>query len=353
MRKITLCLLMFSLILSLTACGSSAPAGQKANGAAETSSAEAIAEPQAEPEAAADREAVTVTDAETQPAEDFSFDTHVNRIQANGTYTYGLTSAGTLVASSEPYIDGGNVVKTLPEYKSWTGIQNFSTSSEAVAAVLEDGTVVMCGGLVDEMQYSDFEPVSEWKNVVQVAMGKNYIAALMADGTVQIAGNYLAEYPSEEERFIQVEAGCAPIGLRADGTVKVWYWGWSDPIDDVTAWSDITAVSSSWNHIAALRSDGTVVASGNNDYGQCDVSGWTDIVAVSAGLEFTVGLKSDGTVVFCGNDKEGTLDFSSWSDIVEIDAGYYHCVGRRSDGKVVAAGQNYQGQLNTDGMVLN
>ena len=337
MRKIIICLLAFSLILFSTACGSSSSPNQK------DQKAEAV--PAAEPEA--------VPQVEAEPEEVFSFDAHINRIQANGTYTYGLTSAGTLVASSEPYIDGVNVVQTLPEYRSWTGIRNFSTSSEAIAAVLEDGTVVMCGGLVDEMQYSDFEPVSEWKNAVQVAMGKYYIAALMADGTVQIAGNYLAEYPSEEERFIQIEAGCAPIGVRADGTVAVWAWTWSDPIDEVSGWSDITAVSSSWNHIAALRSDGTVVASGNNDYGQCDVSGWTDIVAVSAGLDFTAGLKADGTVVFCGDDKDGTLDFSSWSDIVEIDAGYYHCVGLRSDGTVVATGQNYQGQLNTDGMNLN
>ena len=347
MRKILICLIAFSLALSLTACGSSASAVQKDEFAEGTGSEEATVETQAEPAAE------TEPEVEAEPREEFSFDAHINRVQANGTYTYGLTSAGTLVASSEPYIAGENVVKTLPEYQSWTGIRNFSTSSEAIAAVLKDGSVVMCGGLVDETEYSDFESVSEWKNAVQVAMGKYNIVALMADGTVQIAGRILPEYPSKDERFIQVETGCASMGVRADGTVEVWSWNWPDPIDEVTGWSDITAVSSTWTHIAALRSDGTVVASGNNDFGQCDVAGWTDIVAVSAGCDFTVGLKSDGTVVICGDDKDGTLDFSSWYDIVEIDAGYYHCVGRRSDGTVVAAGQNYQGQLNTDGMNLN
>ena len=46
-----------------------------------------------------------------------------------------------------------------------------------------------------------------------------------------------------------------------------------------------------------MKSDGTVLAVGNNDYVQCDVADWRDIVAVSAGDYHTVGLKSDGTVV--------------------------------------------------------
>ena len=35
-------------------------------------------------------------------------------------------------------------------------------------------------------------------------------------------------------------------------------------------------------HTVGLKSDGTVTAVGDNNYGQCDVSGWCDIVAVAA-----------------------------------------------------------------------
>jgi len=38
----------------------------------------------------------------------------------------------------------------------------------------------------------------------------------------------------------------------------------------------------------------TVVAVGDNWYGQCEVKAWEDIVQVSAGSEHTVGLKKDG-----------------------------------------------------------
>lgn len=55
-------------------------------------------------------------------------------------------------------------------------------------------------------------------------------------------------------------------------------------------------LSSGWNHTTVgLKSDGTVIAVGANDFGQCDVSGWHGIVAVAAGDSHTIGLRADGT----------------------------------------------------------
>ena len=48
--------------------------------------------------------------------------------------------------------------------------------------------------------------------------------------------------------------------------------------------------------------DGTVVAVGENDNGQCNVSSWRDIIAISAGNSFTLGLKSDGTIMSTDTD---------------------------------------------------
>ena len=50
-----------------------------------------------------------------------------------------------------------------------------------------------------------------------------------------------------------------------------------------------------------LKSDGTVVAVGDNGYGQLNVGSWSNIVQVAAGDYHTVGLKSDGTVVAVGS----------------------------------------------------
>ena len=67
---------------------------------------------------------------------------------------------------------------------------------------------------------------------------------------------------------------------------------------------------------------------------------------ITAGGLHTVGLKSDGTVVAVGNDRHPQLNVSDWTDIVQVSAGEGHTVGLKSDGTVVAAGYNKYGQLN-------
>ena len=42
-------------------------------------------------------------------------------------------------------------------------------------------------------------------------------------------------------------------------------------------------------HTVALREDGTVLATGDNQFGQCDVETWSDIVTIAAGKYHTVG----------------------------------------------------------------
>lgn len=105
-----------------------------------------------------------------------------------------------------------------------------------------------------------------------------------------------------------------------------------------------TTISAGVNHTVALKTDGTVVATGWNESGQCNVSSWTDIVAVSAGGYHSVGLKSDGTVVATGFNETGQCNVSGWTDIVAISTGWYHTVGLKADGTVVAVGNNEYGR---------
>ena len=137
------------------------------------------------------------------------------------------------------------------------------------------------------------------------------------------------------------------VGLKADGTV-VAVGNNEYGQCDVSDWTNIVAISAGYYHTVGLKSDGTVVAVGGNDGGRCDVSDWTDIVAISAGSDHTVGLKADGTVVAIGFSGNGKCDVGNWKNIVAISAEYYHTVGLKADGTVVAVGWNEDGQCEVD-----
>ena len=150
-----------------------------------------------------------------------------------------------------------------------------------------------------------------------------------------------ASIGAKNSAFISAEGHT--VGLKRDGTVVAA--GDNDYGQcDVSGWNDIIAVSAGHYDTVGLKRDGTVVAVGDNDYGQCDVSGWSDIIAVSAGRLHTVGLKRDGTVVATGSNNFGQCDVSGWSDIIAVSAGEYHTVGLKRDGTVVAVGYNDDGR---------
>ena len=93
-------------------------------------------------------------------------------------------------------------------------------------------------------------------------------------------------------------------------------------------------------HTVGVKSDGTVLATGDNRFHQCEVSSWTNITQVAAGTIHTVGLRSDGTVVACGDNSVDQCEVSSWTDIVAVAAAAYDTIGLRSDGTVVACGMH-------------
>lgn len=101
-------------------------------------------------------------------------------------------------------------------------------------------------------------------------------------------------------------------------------------------------------HIIGLRLDGTVIAEGQNDYGQCNVSDWTNIVAISAGAGYSIGLREDGTVLAVGFNEHGQCNVEKWTNIVAISAGESHTIGLRTDGTVLATGKNAEGQCNVN-----
>ena len=100
-------------------------------------------------------------------------------------------------------------------------------------------------------------------------------------------------------------------------------------------------------HCVGLRLDGTVIAVGENNHGQCNTGDWKDVVAVAAGSSYTVGLKSDGTVVTTQSEKSS--DIADWENIVTIAAGWCRTIGLKADGRVVATDDGLYGEGKVNG----
>jgi hypothetical protein len=105
-------------------------------------------------------------------------------------------------------------------------------------------------------------------------------------------------------------------------------------------------IAAGGSHTLARRSDGTVVAWGDNTSGQCNVPaappGLT-YVEIDGGLAHSVARLSDGTARAWGDNAAGQCDVPALPaglSFVEVDAGRNHTVARRSDGSVVAWGDN-------------
>lgn len=196
---------------------------------------------------------------------------------------------------------------------------------------------------------------------IDVAVGTECVMVLRADGTVVAMGNnddMRCDVSDWTDIVAMSVAEFHTVGLRSDGTVLAIGRN-IDKGCDVGDWEDVVAVATDgsyvWDqnkgatetsHTVGLKSDGTVVATGNNNYGQCDVSDWTDIVAIAAGSLCTIGLRSDGTVVAVGWrwGSDGVCDASDWKDIKAVAASGSHAMGLRSDGTVATTGVSASGQ---------
>jgi alpha-tubulin suppressor-like RCC1 family protein len=181
------------------------------------------------------------------------------------------------------------------------------------------------------------------------AGGRNSLA-LLKNGTVEGWGsNGFGELGNGEEEKIQVEPVLA-AGLN-----------------------EVAQVSAGHKFSLALLNNGTVMAWGDNKYGQLGtgsmefantpepVAGLSGVKEVDAGFFHSIALLENGTVAAWGNGKYGQLGNGATEDsdvpvpvpglknVVQVGAGCIDSIALLSDGTVVSFGGNEYGQLGHGG----
>jgi hypothetical protein len=181
---------------------------------------------------------------------------------------------------------------------------------------------------------------------------------LAASGQAHIRGwgsqVFDSDWSDDTDYVAVVAGGHHTLARRSNGSLVAWgYDNYGEcHVPALPPGISYVEVATSAKHTVALRSDGSVVAWGWNYYGQTNVPALPPglaYVEVAAGEYHTVARRNDGSVVAWGSNSSGQLNVPALPPglaYVEIAAGEYHAVARRSDGSVVAWGFNGYGQLN-------
>lgn len=193
------------------------------------------------------------------------------------------------------------------------------------------------------VDYGSFKGLNRFKGgIAKISEDKRTLEVTTISRQSNFIGTLILEWAkikvTPEARYGQVNVKI--IGEHvANDTLTVGFY--KDP-------NYIVEIAAGSNHTVALKSDGTVIAWGDNTYGQCDVPhNLKDVVSISAGANHTVALKADGTIVVWGNNRYGQCDVP-WTlkDAILIASGDNHIVATKSDGTIVAWGYNAYEQCN-------
>ncbi|HVR85923.1 MAG TPA: RCC1 repeat-containing protein, partial [Planctomycetota bacterium] len=287
-------------------------------------------------------------------------------IAAGGNHSLALKSDGTVWGwgdnSAGQLGNGTTTLSPTPVQVSMlTGIIAIAAGENHSLALTSDGYVWAWGlntngqlgnGTTTSLGVGQSSPVqvSALTGVAGISAGYAFSMALGRDGTVWVWG----------------DGGHGELG---NGTFA------SSPLrTQVLGLGEMTAVSAGSNHCLALQSDGTVWSWGFNLTGQLgngtvsnitpyglsspgQVVSLTGVTAISGGGAHSLALRSDGSLVAWGDDDVGELGNGSGAvqvlpvaipdltNVLTISAGGGHSLAVDTNGKVWAWGDNTSGEL--------
>jgi alpha-tubulin suppressor-like RCC1 family protein len=293
----------------------------------------------------------------------------VTAISGGSFHSLALLSNGTVMAwgaNNVGQLGNGTVTDShVPVAVSGLGgVTAIAAGANHSLALLSNGTVMAwgyngTGQLGNGTTTSSHVPVavSGLSGVTAISASREYSLALLSNGTVMAWGyNFYGQLGNGTTTDSHV-----PVAVCAAGTVGTCPTG--------PYLSGVTAISAGSYHSLALLSNGTVMAWGNNIFGELGngtttksnvpvaVSGLSGVTAISAGSWHSLALLSNGTVMAWGYNGNGQLGNGTGTDshvpvavsglggVTAISAGERHSLALLSNATVMAWGFNQYGQL--------
>lgn len=274
---------------------------------------------------------------------------HAHILSAGIRNSIAITSSGNVITAGK---NGNNQLNV----ETWENIVSVDIYGTLTIGLQENGIAKIAGN------HGKTADLTAWYDLIDVAAGEQFVVGLKFDGTV-IAVGHNGDGQINVENWINVidiDAGSRfTVALTEDK--ELLFTGFcnnqiKDFEENKEEWKDVISISASGGekggrgggHTVGLKSDNTLVAVGDNSFGQCDFSDtekWSDIVKVVTGDWYTVGLKSDGTVVMTGENFSGCkyIDeeiLDQYDNIVDIAAGYGQTLLLTEDGEIICFGLN-------------
>lgn len=225
----------------------------------------------------------------------------------------GLRRDGT-VMSSKIIIQGVDYGYDF-DVEHWKDIVDIQTGYEYVLGLKKDGTVVFANA--DGSGISEYDPtnIEAWDNIVAISAGNGHVLGLKSDGTVVAVGNNddMQCEVNNWRNIVSIAAGGAfSLGLRSDGTV-IAVGDNSNGQCDLDAWRDVVFIGAGGSYSYCITKEGTVLTTDDT----LSVKDWGEIIYVDSGFNTSggsnmVGLRSDGKLVFTGDNTFGQNDVDKW-----------------------------------------
>ena len=180
----------------------------------------------------------------------------------------------------------------------WRGVVAVAAADYATFGLTRQGTLLCCG-------VNNYAEPSAWSALRAVAGGSYNLAALRTDGSVWSYPTLKGLDALKGAEVLAVNTGYAVAAL-ADGSVVSTNF-------DLSAWSDIVALSASGTAILGLDSRGCVSAHFFRSGDALDFSAVTDAVAIAAGGTHFAVVHADGSVSVFGENAHGEAETASWT----------------------------------------